>query len=158
MPARAAMPTRVPAAVPTAPPAPDHDVRAAVIVVVTARVAVIAAIIIGGRAYADAYAKRPRVETNLRHCRCRRGPCYQPRRTNSKRQLSHYLLLLPLRSERETRSVGATFLGTRLKYRNLREQYFRKNLGTGRSARFTQPRAAAPLAVAGFALRRPATS
>src|SRR6516225_5302974 len=104
------MPPIVPTAVPTA--APDHDVRAAIVVIVAARVAVITAVIIGGRAYADAHAKRPRVKTDLRHCRRRRGRRQQGRGANSKRQLSHYLLLSPLRSERETRSAGATFRRT----------------------------------------------
>src|SRR5215469_15443569 len=92
----------MPPIVPTAAPAaPDHDVRAAVVVIVAARIAVIAAVIIGGRADAD--AKRPRVETNLRHCRRSRGCRQQRRRTNSKRQLSHYFLLLPLRLERNAK-------------------------------------------------------
>jgi hypothetical protein len=60
-------------AMPTTPAAANHDVGAAVVVVVTARIAVIPAVIICGRADSDAYAKRPRVETYLRHCRRRRG-------------------------------------------------------------------------------------
>src|ERR1700751_580609 len=82
----AAMPAT---AVPTTKAAANYDVGAAVVVVVAARITVIASVIICGRADSDAYAKRPRVESHLRHCWRRRGRRQQSRRTNSKRKLSH---------------------------------------------------------------------
>src|ERR1700745_647557 len=119
--------TTMPAtAVPATKVTANHDVGAAVVVVVAARITVIAAVIICGRADSPASAKRPRVESHLRHCRRSRGRCQQSRRTNSKRKLSHYLLLSLLRSERETRSGATAFPGTRLRRGNLHEQYFRK--------------------------------
>src|SRR5215472_9693223 len=116
----------MPATVATVPAAADHDVGAAVVIVVAARIAVITAVIIYGRADSDAHAKRPRVESHLRHCRRRCGLRQQGRCTNSKRKLSHYLLLLLSRSEGETRNGIAPFRGTRITRGNLHEQYFRK--------------------------------
>src|SRR5271157_5116493 len=104
----AAMPATT---VPTTPAAANHDVGAAIVVIVAARIAVIAAVIICGRADSD--AKRPRVESHLRHCRRRCGRRQQGRSTKSKRKLSHFSPPVSVASERETRSGVATFPGTR---------------------------------------------
>src|SRR6266550_5653113 len=88
--------TAIPSMMPTAAQAAaDHDVRAAVVVIVAARVAVVAAIIIGWRADSD--AKRPRVESDLRHRRGGRGCGQECRCADSKRKLLHLLLLFSLR-------------------------------------------------------------
>jgi hypothetical protein len=104
--------TAMPSAVPTAPPAPvaaaNHDAWAAIIVVVTAaaRIAV-AAVIIGRRADSDAYAEWPSIESNLCHGGRRGSRGQKRRRADSKRKLSHLLLLLLLRVKEKRETAGA---------------------------------------------------
>ncbi len=70
------VPSVMPTVVPTTPAAADNDVGAAVVVIIAAAwVTVITAVVIGGRAYADAHTERPCVKSDLRHCRRRRGRC-----------------------------------------------------------------------------------
>jgi hypothetical protein len=84
----ATMPATVPARTPAAA---DYDVRSAVIVVIAARIALVAAVVIGRRAASDAHAKRTRVESDLRHCRRRRGRREKRRGTKSKRKFPHHV-------------------------------------------------------------------
>src|SRR5580704_4994833 len=141
----AAMPPMMPPA--ATPAAADHDVRAAIVIVVAARVTVIAAVIISRRA--DSNAKRPRVESHLRH-RWRRRSCGQQCRcADSKRKLLHLLLLFSLRvrgrnAKRRKRVPRRTlFVG------NFHEKYLTTNSGTCANSKFIRRRAARlPAAVA----------